>query len=128
MDEELARLEVFSLCQAMPYRCPKGAAHTTRADLDTPDVAVPASPVLPPVVPKPKPGLPPPRPVEKPSFPIVAPPRETTWAAPSNDLGTQIVYACANATGIDPNGAINMRQIRDLATCVGLVKMGLSHK
>ena len=37
-DEETLRLEIAALCQAMPYRCPKGAAQATQKDLTTREV------------------------------------------------------------------------------------------
>lgn len=37
LDAETARLELEALCQAMPYRCPHGAAQTTAEDLRAQD-------------------------------------------------------------------------------------------
>jgi hypothetical protein len=130
LDAEATRLEVVSLCQAMPYRCPQGAAQTTREALETPDAPPPPTSRARPQPKQRHPAaaaktMPPPKPS---SVPTIAgrPVAPEIWGR-SNDPASMLVHGCAKLVGIDLHGTMNARQLLDLRTCIDLAMRGATH-
>jgi len=129
-DDETSRLEIAALCQAMPYRCPTGALQATQKNFVTQEApSPPAKPAVPRPVKRstPQPAKPSPPLTATGSTPLTPPETRDAAGWPIATTAVEsLVYECARASGVNPNGKMTMKQVRDTTNCIDLIRLGIA--